>query len=211
MDCISVMRKRSVYEKRKREFLDLVDDEFDIKFFGTSIWDDSLYKAWKVIVSSIIIDMEKIEKGLKLLMEACDVDEINLFDKKTFLNICSVSKNNGVENEDKMSLIEGNENYEEEENSLNLITDNNKRPKNSRQEKISKALKKLKLSIDNSQKSQLRSFYYFSNKFSFFINELTEYTFVMMVSNKPDLKAEFLALNIDLCKEEFENLLAKNV
>lgn len=66
---------------------------FDIVGFPTSIWDESLYKAWSSIVCSLIPNMNQYEENLTNLQKIIEAQEIILFEKTTFLVICS--SNNG--------------------------------------------------------------------------------------------------------------------
>ena len=60
--------------------------------FGTSIWDETLYKAWSAIVYSLIPDMEVLEGHLKNMCGVCDADEVVLFEHATFLVISHATK-----------------------------------------------------------------------------------------------------------------------
>lgn len=55
--------------------------------FGTSIWDDTLFKAWSNIVYTLIPDIETLEKQLAHICQVCEADEVVLFEKNTFLLI----------------------------------------------------------------------------------------------------------------------------
>lgn len=57
--------------------------------FPTSIWDESLYKAWSQIVCSLIPNMTMYQSNLKKLKDVMDASEIILFEKTTCLVICS--------------------------------------------------------------------------------------------------------------------------
>lgn len=45
--------------------------------FGTSIWDDTLYKAWSQIVQLMIPNMAFIKDTLKQFSTVSDCDEVN--------------------------------------------------------------------------------------------------------------------------------------
>jgi Ras-related GTP-binding protein A/B len=60
---------------------------FKIKSFATSIWDETLYKAWSNIVYSMIPNVGQLEAQLQELCEICGADEVVLFEKATFLEI----------------------------------------------------------------------------------------------------------------------------
>eukprot|EP01031_Cornospumella_fuschlensis_P026217 gene26217-31672_t len=60
---------------------------FQLKLFPTSIWDETLYKAWSQIVYSLIPNIDQLESQLKEFREICGADEVVLFEKATFLVI----------------------------------------------------------------------------------------------------------------------------
>mmetsp|Transcript_33951 Transcript_33951/g.59976 ORF Transcript_33951/g.59976 Transcript_33951/m.59976 type:complete len:324 (+) Transcript_33951:80-1051(+) len=62
-----------------------------ITCFGTSIWDETLFKAWSQIVYSLIPDIDQLEKHLEHICKVCEADEVVLFEKNTFLLISSHS------------------------------------------------------------------------------------------------------------------------
>ena len=95
MDKILLNKKKFIFEDKKREILDKIGSfHSNIKFFPTSIWDGSLYTPWREIMSNMVINKDILINGLKFLLEACDADEIFLFERNTFLCICSVD--NGI-------------------------------------------------------------------------------------------------------------------
>lgn len=55
--------------------------------FRTSIWDETLYKAWSSIVYSLIPNISLLEQQLESFANICEADEVVLFEKKTFLVI----------------------------------------------------------------------------------------------------------------------------
>lgn len=61
----------------------------DLVGFATSIWDESLYRAWSQIVCSLIPNMSVHQSNLKKLKQVMDAYEIILFEKTTCLVICS--------------------------------------------------------------------------------------------------------------------------
>jgi len=60
--------------------------------FGTSIWDETLFKAWSQIVYSLIPDIGQLESQLSHLCQVCEADEVVLFEKNTFLLISQSSR-----------------------------------------------------------------------------------------------------------------------
>lgn len=61
--------------------------------FGTSIWDETLYKAWSRIVYQMVPNVQALEKNLIKLCDVLEADEIILFERSTFLEIaCHTTK-----------------------------------------------------------------------------------------------------------------------
>ncbi|KAK3370566.1 Gtr1/RagA G protein conserved region-domain-containing protein [Podospora didyma] len=72
------------------------DVDIDMQLFATSIWDQSLYKAWASIIHDLVPNLSVIETQLASLGVAIDADEILLFERTSFL---VVSKWSGPEGE----------------------------------------------------------------------------------------------------------------
>jgi Ras-related GTP-binding protein A/B len=87
MDLIADHRKSTVFEKRKKE-IEERSGNFKVVCFPTSIWEVTLYKAWTEIVSTLIMDMDTLKEALKNFAEACNAEEVILFEKSTFLLTC---------------------------------------------------------------------------------------------------------------------------
>ncbi len=87
MDLIPDHRKQTVFEKRKKEINDRAQ-KFPVVCFPTSIWEVSLYKAWTEIVSTLIMDMDSLKLALMNFAQACNAEEVILFEKSTFLLTC---------------------------------------------------------------------------------------------------------------------------
>lgn len=92
MDLVPDHRKQNVYEKRQKEIKERAMN-FNAKCFPTSIWEVTLYKAWTDIVSTLIMDMDSLKSALGNFAEACNAEEVILFEKSTFLLTCFHSKN----------------------------------------------------------------------------------------------------------------------
>ena len=64
---------------------------FAIRCFGTSIWDETLFRAWSQIVYSLIPNVQLLETQLGDFADICGADEVVLFEKATFLVISHTS------------------------------------------------------------------------------------------------------------------------
>lgn len=86
MDLIQEDQRDQIFTDRdselKRRSLPL-----DITCFRTSIWDETLYKAWSSIVYSLIPNVKLLESHLQNFCNICEADEIVLFERATFLVI----------------------------------------------------------------------------------------------------------------------------
>jgi Ras-related GTP-binding protein A/B len=58
-----------------------------IQVYHTSIWDESLYKAWSSIVHAIVPAVSKIEASLGRIAEELRADEVVLFEPNTLLMV----------------------------------------------------------------------------------------------------------------------------
>ena len=63
-----------------------------MKCFPTSIWDETLYRAWSDIVYSLIPNVDVLKSQLDDFRSICGADEIVLFERATFLVISHISK-----------------------------------------------------------------------------------------------------------------------
>ena len=63
-----------------------------MKIFATSIWDETLYRAWSQIVNSLIPNVETLQSQLNEFATMCGADEVVLFERATFLVISDVSR-----------------------------------------------------------------------------------------------------------------------
>lgn len=92
MDLIPEDQRERVFRKKEAE-LKRLSHPMPITCFKTSIWDETLYKAWSSIVYSLIPNVKTIEANLDNFTQICGADEVVLFERATFLVIAhSTSK-----------------------------------------------------------------------------------------------------------------------
>ena len=117
------------FSKRKEDF-ESKKGSFKIKYYYTSIWEISLYKAFSDILSSIIKDINNIKNMLEEYSKACEADEVAIFDKNSLLAISSVNNKNFKDEErfEKIcySLKKFESNYKLISNKINEFTIKNK-------------------------------------------------------------------------------------
>ncbi len=95
-----LIHKMDLYHEEDRErafneraaLIQSRSQQFKMKCFATSIWDETLYRAWSAIVYSLIPNVTILENQLNDFCNICGADEIVLFEKATFLVISHISK-----------------------------------------------------------------------------------------------------------------------
>ncbi len=69
----------------RRDDLKRLSKPLECTCFRTSIWDETLYKAWSSIVYSLIPNVRQLENSLSEFANIIDADEVLLFERATFL------------------------------------------------------------------------------------------------------------------------------
>lgn len=87
MDLIQLSEQQALYEDRTASVLK-VSNGTKCNFFATSIWDETLFKAWSDITKGLIPNIKQIETNLVKFAELLEADEIMIFERSTFLVIC---------------------------------------------------------------------------------------------------------------------------
>lgn len=90
MDLVQENQREIVFMERKTE-LERRSQPLGVQCFATSIWDETLYKAWSCIVYSLIPNIKLLESNLESFCAICEADEVVLFERATFLMISHAS------------------------------------------------------------------------------------------------------------------------
>lgn len=107
MDLITMHAREAVFVDRVRlvqqktaEFTQAagVNTELDLIPFATSIWDQSLYKAWASIIHDLVPNLSVIESQLGSLGTIIEAEEILLFERTSFLVVSSWTSEEGLAN-----------------------------------------------------------------------------------------------------------------
>lgn len=91
MDLVDEENREQTFLNCKLE-LEERSKPLDITCFQTSIWDETLYKAWSSLVCSLIPNISELESQLSNFCDICDGDEVVLFERATFLVISKATK-----------------------------------------------------------------------------------------------------------------------
>lgn len=78
--------------------LSTTEPPINLQLFATSIWDQSLYKAWASIIHDLVPNLSVIETQLASLGLAIDADEILLFERTSFLVVSRWTSREGERN-----------------------------------------------------------------------------------------------------------------
>ncbi|XP_008173302.1 ras-related GTP-binding protein A isoform X1 [Trachemys scripta elegans] len=73
--------------KEREEDLRRLSRPLECACFRTSIWDETLYKAWSSIVYQLIPNVQQLEMNLRNFAQIIEADEVLLFERATFLVI----------------------------------------------------------------------------------------------------------------------------
>ncbi|ANZ73958.1 BA75_00336T0 [Komagataella pastoris] len=101
MDLIQVNKRDELF-KIMFDNLQKIANPFHFKLtgFATSIWDESLYKAWSSIICSLIPNISFYQQNLSKINDILNAREIILFEKTTFLVISSTDRKLVTNNDD---------------------------------------------------------------------------------------------------------------
>jgi len=90
MDLVLEEHRDQVFADKERDIARLSEStagnvKVPLQCFRSSIWDETLYKAWSAIVYQLIPNVAVMEQRLMQLVTILDADEVLLFEKATFL------------------------------------------------------------------------------------------------------------------------------
>jgi Ras-related GTP-binding protein A/B len=88
MDLVAPHLREEIYLDRIGQIRSK-SDQFEPIPFATSIWDQSLYKAWAEIIHDLVPNLTEIEQHLSSLGTLIDAQELLLFERASFLVVSS--------------------------------------------------------------------------------------------------------------------------
>ena len=86
MDLIVESQREKSFQEKRMKITERTKG-FEVDCFKTSIWDETLYKAWSNIVNFLLPNVKTLEKNLQQFCETLNADEVVLFERSTFLVI----------------------------------------------------------------------------------------------------------------------------
>lgn len=106
MDLVQEDQRDSIFRTRQED-LKKLSLPLECTAFRTSIWDETLYRAWSSIVYQLIPNVKALENSLYQFATILDADEVLLFERATFLVIsnCQLKHHNDSHRFEKVSNI----------------------------------------------------------------------------------------------------------
>jgi Ras-related GTP-binding protein A/B len=186
MDLVPTDRKARVLQEKTVEVRATCEDEGfssqQVEFWATSIWDQSLYRAWTQVIYFLVPNASTIEAMLNKLAELLDARELILYERTTCLVVTHRSRGG------------------EERN-----------PYTDRFERISSILKTHKHSMAKhtgmmASEVSFAEMQIKSGGFMFFITRLTENTNLAVIMPSDEAAFNAARVNVQLARREFAHL-----
>ncbi|KAJ7481140.1 Gtr1/RagA G protein conserved region-domain-containing protein [Mycena galericulata] len=174
-----VRDKDATFERKKKELQEHSEKGqvlTSVTVFGTSIYDESLYRAWSSIVHTLIPNAAVLSKHLTIFSEACSATEVILFERTTFLVIATSSRDTSSEELEP-----------------------------TRYERTSELIKAFKHSCSR-VREEFHSLEMELPEFTAVLDELTKNTYVLIIVHDPTIETAALRLNVRMARRKFEEL-----
>lgn len=179
MDLVRVDRREQVFNATMKTIHAHASEyHFQPIGFATSIWDESLYKAWSAIVGSLMSNMSSLQQELEKFAKVSQTQELVLFEKTTFLLVAHATA------PEKMRALSAD-------------------PK--RFEKISNIIKSYRQSVFK-LRTQLYSVNLVTRDSVILLEPLTSNTMVMAILPKDGADGSLVSANIQMSRSRFEEL-----
>ncbi|TFK76204.1 hypothetical protein BDN72DRAFT_830741 [Pluteus cervinus] len=183
--------KNVTFERKKKE-LEEASSEAAVTVFGTSIYDESLYRAWSNIVHTLIPNASVLSKHLATFATACSATEVILFERTTFLVIATSTPTRLP-----------NPGLEEEHDDPHQLDP-------TRYERTSELVKAFKYTCSR-VRGEFHSLEMELHDFTAVLDEMTRNTYVMIIVHDPTIETAALKLNIRLARRKFEELQGDSI
>jgi len=203
------------------------------RIFGTSIWDETLYKAWSHVVHALVPNANQLSKSLSVLRRACGAVEAAVFERTTLLLI---AHSDGLRepNDDERTDSSASSPVATPRDSILRIPSTHgsnhsngdglyppltsfkdaaryqqmaKLPGN-RFENVSSIIKIFKLSVPSCSGEQWSGLSMRTPDFTVVIEQLTSSSYVMVLAADDRMTVEAIKMNIQMAHAKFEELQA---
>ncbi|CAG8982018.1 hypothetical protein HYALB_00004887 [Hymenoscyphus albidus] len=189
MDLVVPNLREDIYNDRV-SLIRSKSDAFDPTPFATSIWDQSLYKAWAEIIHDLVPNLDQIEKHLGSLGKLIMAEEVLLFERTSFLVVSSWTSN---------AIITSDKDHPAQN------------PTYDRNERLSNIIKNFKQSTSRytgtpKSAEQLSIFDLKMPSFSMFLIKFTTNTYLGVVLPPGEERYNAAKLNCYIARTQFEDL-----
>jgi len=181
--------RESIFTKRK-ELIQEQQVQFQPSIFATSIYDESLYKAWSHVVHVLIPNSVEISQHLSMFASMCNASEVIMFERTTFLVIASSRHATSTSPPTSQRTAQH----------PSGIPMNPKR-----YERTSEIMKAFKYSCSR-LREDFHSMEIEMQGFTAVLDELTRTTYIMIIIHDPSIETEAIKMNIRLARPKFEAL-----
>jgi len=192
--------KSTTFEK-KRDELQKASRDVAITVFGTSIFDESLYRAWSSIVHTLIPNAAVLSRHLTKFADGCSATEVILFERTTFLVIATSSPSKSTPDVSSSSPSSP-------ASSLSSFDFHQMNPK--RYERTSELVKAFKWSCSR-VREEFHALEMDMYDFTAVLDEMTRNTYVMVVVHDPTIETAAIRLNIRMARKKFEELQGDSI
>jgi len=205
MDLVAEEDRQGILEDRKRLIAESCSScgVENFQCFGTSIWDETLYKAWSEIVTNLIPNIGLLETHLNNFCKICDADEVVLFERATFLVISHAQATDDADDDEREEAA-----VRDDHQQLQRHVKRTPHFDAHRFEKISNIVKQFKLSCGKAQ-SQFQGMQVRNSRFSAFIDAFTANTYIMVIVSNPAVHTAATLLNIQNARNHFEKFIPR--
>lgn len=99
MDLVQAQLRGKLFDERT-DYIRAASEKFvdTVEFHPTSIWDQSLYKAWTLIIYTLVPNAAPIEALLARLADAIDARELVLYERTTCLMVTRITRGEEARN-----------------------------------------------------------------------------------------------------------------
>ncbi|KAF9068293.1 Gtr1/RagA G protein conserved region-domain-containing protein [Rhodocollybia butyracea] len=191
-----VQEPKSTMFDKKREELQKASGDVAITVFGTSIYDESLYRAWSSIVHTLIPNAAVLSRHLTKFADGCSATEVILFERTTFLVIATSSPSTSDANSSSSP------------DSSSAYDFHQMNPK--RYERTSELIKAFKWSCSR-VREEFHALEMDMYDFTAVLDEMTRNTYVMVVVHDPTIETAAIKLNIRMARKKFEELQGDSI
>ncbi|KAJ3728515.1 Gtr1/RagA G protein conserved region-domain-containing protein [Lentinula raphanica] len=204
-----VQEPKTLMFERKREEVQKASGDVAITVFGTSIYDESLYRAWSSIVHTLIPNAEVLNKHLNIVAAACSATEVILFERTTFLVIAtSTLPSTSSPSESSASSPNNATSPTYTFAPPSPLDPHQMHPK--RYERTSELIKAFKWSCSR-VREEFHSLELDMYDFTAVLDEMTRNTYVMVVVHDPTIETAAIKLNIRMARKKFEELQGDSI